>query len=240
MKIMLFILLSIGSTWANAGEWDKQITFYLDAYIKSADNPKPIVYPKLGERVKGVFLSNETNHILIKNQKNHQIEVTTELFYKSGELHILQHGDGWNMLTKGDYIYEWKTGEKAGIKIKKNEKDLVDYILYITDPSYIMTSLYNGFSRNPEKYDVIEKKEENWKELSLKEPLYGFEAIYVNEEPLWFHGFRVTNPQSKNTSSVFYDKPSEYKKIPGELMEAMKNIEFTDSELTLRRHMVYL
>ena len=76
-----------------------------------------------------------------------------------------------------------------------------------------MSSLYNGFSKNPEKYDVIEKKEENWNELSLKEPLYGFEAIYVNEEPLWFHGFRVTNPESIITSSIYYDKPIEYKKI---------------------------
>jgi len=240
MKIIVSIVLFIGCTWVYAGEWNEQITLYLDAYEKSAADPKPIVYPKLGERIKGLFLTNETNHILIKNQEKHQIKVVTELFYKSGELHILQHGVGWNMFTKGEYIYEWKTGEKTGFKIKRNEKDLVDYILYITDPSYIMTSLYDEYSRNPTNYIVLENKEENWKELSLKEPLYGFEAIYVNEEPLWFYGFRVTNPRSKTTSSLYIDKPIEYKRIPEELVEAMKKVEFSDSELTLRRHMVYL
>ncbi len=240
MRIAIFIILVSSCAWIYAGEWNDQVALYLDVYKKSAANPKPIVYPELGGRVKNVFLLNETNHIIIKNQKDHKIEVSTELFYKSGELHILQHGEGWNMFTKGEYVYEWKNGEKTGIKIKKSEKDLVDYILYITDPSYIMASLYNGYSRNRDNYNVLEKKAEAWKELALKEPLYGFEAVFVSERPLWFHGFRVAYPQSNITSSMYVSKPIEYKAIPEELVKAMTKIKFTDSELTLRRHMVYL
>ena len=187
MRVIIFVATIFSCSFVFAGDWDARISFYLDVYEKSAENPKPIVYPKLSERINNAFLANNKNHVKIESTS-----LSTELYYTENEVVIYQHNEGWNLVTKGDYVYEWKHGEPSGVKFKKNNKDLVDYILYLTDPSYIMTSLYNGYNTKPENYEIKNHDGKPYKELALKETLYGFEAIYINTESLWFHGFSET------------------------------------------------
>ena len=240
MRVVLFTIFLCTAAWAHASDWDDQIGLYLDAYEQSAARPQPVAYPRLGDRVKNVFLSRKKSHVIIERQNNDELEKASELFYSSGELHILQHVGGWNMVTEGDFIYEWEVGAKTGFRLRKNEKDLVDFILYMTDPSYIMTSLYSAYTRNPDTYNVVEGREGFGKELVLKTPRSGFEALFVKEEPLWFHGFRMANSKRTPAMSVYFAKPAEYNVLPAELLEAMQDIEFSESNQTIRRHMTYL
>ncbi|MDO8282560.1 MAG: hypothetical protein Q7U10_08055 [Thermodesulfovibrionia bacterium] len=240
MKIAIILLLFCSSSLVHAGEWDDQVDRYINIYKQSAESPKPIAYPELGERVRNVFRLNIKNHILIRRVKSNGTETSTDLFYGNGELHILQNGEGWNMFTKGDYIYEWKIGEKVALKSKKNEKDLVDYILYLTDPSYIMTSLYNDYTKQPDNFNVLESNGKTGKEITLKSPLYGFEAIFVNEESLWFYGFRSANAKSGIKTSIYFSKPVIYEVLPKELIGMSETIEFRESDTTVKRHMVYM
>lgn len=236
--ILIFFLGFLSS--ANADEWSGRINQLVDVYEKSVSNPKPIVYPELGKRVKNVFLLNDRNWIKISIHENGKLFSKTELFYSEGELYVLQHKEGWNLVTKNDSIYEWKNGAKSGRRIEKKDSDLVDYILYLTDPALFMTGLFNGYKTEPAKYDIEPIDGEPWKRFVLKEPLYGFKSVSVDEDSFWFHGFVMKNPESKSEYVYSFSKPREYKALPKPLFRDMKKIKFIDSDSTLRRHMSYL
>lgn len=236
--ILLFFLVFISS--ANSDEWNNRINRLIDIYENSASNPKPIVYPELGNRVKNVFLLNDRNFIEVSILENRKLLSKTELYYSDGELYVLQYKNGWNLVTKNDSVYEWKNGEKSGIRIEKNDTDIIDYILYLTDPALFMTGLFNGYKTDPSKYDIELIDGEPWKRFVLKEPLYGFKSVTVDEDKFWFHGFRMENPKSKTEYVYSFSKPSEYKAPLKSLLKDMGKIKFIDSDRTLRRHMSYL
>lgn len=225
---------------ANATEWSTRINQLIDVYEKSAPKPKPIVYPELGKRVKNTFLVNNKNWIEVSIRKNGKLFSKTEIYYSEGELYVLQHDEGWNLVTKNESIYEWKNGETSGMRIKKKGKDVVDYILYLTDPALFMTGLFNVYRTDAAKYRVETVSDKPWKRFVLKEPLYGFKSVAVDENSFWFHGFTVEDPESKAEFTHSFSKPREYEVIPESLLNDMQKIKFIDSESSLRRHMSYL
>ncbi len=240
MRYFTFILFFIFINTANADEWNSRINQLIDVYKKSVSNPKPIVYPELGNRVKNVFLLNDRNLIEVSILENGKLFSKTDLYYSEGKLYVIQHKEGWNLVTKNDSIYEWKDGEDAGIRIKKKDSDIVDYILYLTDPALFMTGLFHGYKTEPEKYNIESIDDEQLKWFVLKEPLYGFKSVAVDEDTFWFHGFRMENPESKIEYTYRFSKPRKYQTLPKSLLDDMEKIKFTDSAKTLRRHMSYL
>ncbi len=143
-------------------------------------------------------------------------------------------------MSEGEYVYEWRHGEDTGVRFKKNDRDLIDYILYLTDPSYIMTSLYYESQSKPDKYEVKDHKPLPYKEFLAKKSAYGFEAVLVDTDSLWFHGFRLRSPQSNESSTFYIDTPVKFKAIPQKILKEMKSVKFEDSDYSVKRHMVYL
>jgi hypothetical protein len=224
-----------------ASGWDERLSLYLEAYDNSAEQPKPIVYPNLSERVKNAFLMNHSNYVKIESTGFDQNLFFTELFYSDAELVVYQHDEGWNLLTKGDYVYEWRHGENQGIKIKKNEIDLVDYILYLTDPSYFMTFSTYEYYQRPENVKVRQPKGKPYLELIFKEPLGGFiDAVFVNIDSLWFHGYRLKDPKTEEFATKNISPPKEYQSLPSYIENEFNEITFTESDWTIKRHMRYL
>ena len=75
-------------------------------------------------------------------------------------------------------------GHKEGVKISRNNKDLVDYLMYLTDASWIMASIYYDYLTSPGQFRVVPNNAKNWTLLEFKKPADGFEAIYVSQSPL--------------------------------------------------------
>lgn len=240
MKLTVFIITIFSCNFLLAGEWSDRISIYLEAYEKSAEDTKPIAYPRLSERISNAFLVNKNSHVNFEVLINGDIHSSTDLYYTEGALVIYQQTEGWNLVTKGDYVYEWKRGDAVGIKIKKNETHLVDYILYLTDPTYLMTSLFYNYNSNPKDYLVKDLDDKPYKQIVLEEPVIGIESIFVNLESLWFHGFAQSDPESEESRVFYIHEPQEYQSVPPYIDNEMNTVEFEESDTTLRRHMVYL
>lgn len=237
LVVTLFATAS-GATFS--ADWSERVDFYLQQYEASAESPKPIVYPRLSERIRSLFFQDGPSHITIESDIDGDRELLAELFFTDGELLVIQHREGWNLITKGEYVLEWEVGATSGFRIQKDEGDLVDYILYLTDPSYIMTSMYYQCFSEPSSVEITDEPGMPWREFTFKDPQYGFESVLVDAESLWFHGFRVRNPDSGAKTSMYVSRPMKSRWPQERLNSLIEDIEFSDSERTLRRHMVYL
>jgi hypothetical protein len=207
-------------------------------FAQSKNDRKPVFYPELADRMEGLFLRYPATHILISGSGG--AKAKTDIFIKGEEIYVISANDGWNLAATRDGVFEWETGKTNGIKIKRSNEDLVNYLFYLTDPSWIMTSLYYTHLTSPNEFTIIPDKKKNWTELRLKTPKEGFEAIYVSEKPLWFHGLRVKDAETKRTVEMTISEPKEIKKLPAELARQLKGMTFEDSNLTLQRHMTFL
>jgi hypothetical protein len=103
-----------------------------------------------------------------------------------------------------------------------------------------MANIYYDYLTTPDQFTVAENKEKNWTRIEFKTAQDGFEAIYVSEKPLWFHGMCFQNPKTKNRQEVLISKPEETKGPPTSFLEEFKKVKFENSDLTLRRHMMFL
>jgi hypothetical protein len=103
-----------------------------------------------------------------------------------------------------------------------------------------MANIYYDYLTAPDEFTVVENKEKNWTQIEFKKPRDGFEAIYASEKPLWFHGMRFKNLESKNRQEVLISKSEETKGPPESFVQEFKGVKFENSDLTVRRHMVFL
>ena len=156
----------------------------------------PVGYPELAERVEGLFLRYPAAHIAISGSSEGPKNAITDIYIKGEEIYVINAADGWNLAANRAGVFEWEKGKKTGIKIKRNDDELVAYIYYLTDPSWIMAAFYYEYLASPKEFTVVPDKNNKWMELRLKTPRDGFEAIYVSEKPLWFYGLRFQNPQT--------------------------------------------
>ena len=112
-------------------------------------------------------------------------------------------------------------------------------VCFLLDPAGIAGSLYAGYLRAPAGFKILPGKGGKWKEFQLKEPLDGFEAVYVSEKPFWLYGFR-----GKSAAGVSVERlnsaPEQIEKIPDDVKARLKGIHFEDSPLSLARHMRWL
>lgn len=207
-------------------------------FAQSKNDKKPVFYPELADRMEGLFLRYPATHILIGGSGG--AKGKTDIYIKGEEIYVIGANDGWNLAATGESVYEWETGKTNGIKIRRSNQDLVNYLFYLTDPSWIMASLYYTYLTSPNEFTVVPHKKKKWIELRLKSPKEGFEAIYVSEKPLWFYGLRFKDPETKRTAEITISEPQEMKELPAELARQLKGVTFEDSNLTLQRHMTFL
>jgi hypothetical protein len=227
------------ATASDADDWHGLVKTYIEAY-ESIKDPVPTAYPQLAKRLRSLFGVQGVGHIQIVQEEDGKRKVYSDVYYRVGEVHIAQHVEGWNLVTKGTEAYEWEVGKNEGVITKLANKDLIDYLLYVTDPSYIMTSMYHDGFYAPEKFLPPKQVEHGCKEMRLRKPIEGFRAVFVADEPFWFCGFEVGDPKGDKSSRVFYSKPESLKDVPAEVLHRLKGIEFKKSNLSIRRHMVFL
>jgi len=134
-----------------------------------------------------------------------------------------------------DGVFEWQTGQKNGIKIARNDKEILGYLLYIIGADLFEGDLYEAYLLAPDTFNVVPGKGGKWKEFQLKNPMDGFEAVYLTEKPLWFYGMRVKTPGTGTVESLI-SAPEPIEKIPDDLKAQLKAIRFKDSPLSLARH----
>lgn len=209
-------------------------------FEKSKNNRLPTLYPELADKLKGLFSRYPATHIVISGFYEGAEKETADIYIQGEDIYIDGTGDGWNLAANKSGVFEWKNGKKSGIKIKRNDDDLVAYLYYATDPSWIIASLYYEYLTSPHNFSVVPNKNKKWIELRLKIPRYGFGTIYVSEKPLWFYGMRFTNPETGRRVEVMISEPEEVKVLPPKLSEQLKGMKFEDSALTLKRHMMFL
>src|SRR5262249_56317767 len=118
-----------------AGDGNGLVKKYVEAY-ESVKEPSPTAYPWLAKRLKSLFGVRGVGHIQVFAEKDGKRTLGTDIYYKAGEVHVINHGKGWNLVTKGKEAYEWdewEAGWKEGLITKVSDKDLIDYLIYLTD-----------------------------------------------------------------------------------------------------------
>ena len=101
-----------------------------------------------------------------------------------------------------------------------------------------MSALYDSHILNPEATVVSENLTLSRIEIEFVEPFYGWEAIYVSDSPFWFQGFRQAH--GTQTFEFLVSEPVLLPEIPEDIKMRRNDLQFTESEETLRRHMVFL
>jgi hypothetical protein len=71
-------------------------------------------------------------------------------------------------------------------------------------------------------------------------PVEGFRAVFVSEDPAWLCGFECDDPKDGKRGKLIYSKPKSLNDVPAEVFDRLKGIKFKQSDLSIRRHMVYL
>ncbi len=235
----LLVMLGLLAPASEPGDWDGLVKEYVKAY-ESVKEPQPAAYPWVAKRLKTLFGVRGVGHIQVFGEKDGKRTLGADIYYKAGELHVINHDKGWNLVTKGKEAYESQDGEKEGLITKLDNEDLIDYLLYLTDPSCIMTCLYHNALFEPGKFLPPKEIKPGCIERRFKKPVEGFRAVFVSEEPAWLCGFEVGDPEGGKPVRMIVSKPESLKEVPAGVFERLKGIEFKKSDLSIRRHMVYL
>ncbi len=103
-----------------------------------------------------------------------------------------------------------------------------------------MTCFYHGALYEPGKFLPPKEVEPGLIERRFKEPVEGFRAVFVSEEPAWLSGFESDGPEGGKPVRMIVSKPESLKEIPAGVFERLKGVEFKKADLSIRRHMVYL
>jgi hypothetical protein len=232
--VFLVLALSVAPSAIHAKELTAVVHDYIAMFEASAKKPQPVCYPELAERMRGIFPSHGARRFENWALANGRRKVGGAIYVEGTQVEIIAPAGEWNLSTDDNYIYEWVTGSKRGLRIKRVNEDLVALLYYYTDPSWIMASLYYEYLQAPKTFHVVPNPESKVDEIVFNKPMEGFEALYVSHNPLWFHGFRAHGDE------VRFSRPQEEKEIPKAIRERREKIEFTDSNESLQRHMVFL
>jgi hypothetical protein len=224
---------------AEPGDWNSLVKEYVRAY-ESVKEPVPAAHPWVAKRLKTLFGVRGVGHIQVFSEIDGKRTLGADIYYQAGEVHVINHEKGWNLFTKGKEAYEWETGAEDGLITKLTDKDLIDFLIYLTDPSVIMTCIYHGALYEPDKFLPPKEVERGLIERRFKEPVEGFRAVFVSVEPAWLSGFESDGPEGGKPVRMIVSKPKSLKEVPAKVLERLKGIEFKKSDLSIRRHMVYL
>jgi hypothetical protein len=189
--------------------------------------------------IEGMFQRYPATHILVSGALD--IYISDEGIYTIQRKWV-DPGNGenaaqwanWNFAVTADGVFEWQTGQKNGIKIARNDKEILGYLLYIIGADLFEGSLYEAYLEAPDTFNVVPGKGGKWKEFQLKNP-EAFEAVYLTEKPLWFYGMRIKTPGTGTVESLI-SAPERIEIIPDDLKAQLKAIHFKDSPLSLARH----
>ena len=193
----------------------------------------------MAKRLKTLFGVRGVGHIQVFSEMDGK-KLGADIYYRAGEVHVINHDKGWNLVTKGKEAYESQDGEKEGLITKLDNEDLIDYLIYLTDPSCIMTCLYHNALDEPGKFLPPKEVEGGYIERRLKKPIEGFRAVFVSEDPAWFCGFECDDGKDGKPVRMIVSKPESRKEVPAGLFERLKGAEFKRSDPSIRRHMVFL
>ena len=211
------------------------------AHVKDRKGPL-LFYPRLVERIQGLFLRYPFSHIVITgpSEKGNKT-VKTDIYINGENVYVIQADEGWNLWATSEGVFEWERGKMDGMKIKRSNEDLVAYLYYLTDPSWVMAALYHEYLTEPNRFTVVSGRKKGIWELRFKKPRDGFRAIYVIKKPLWFYGLSGIRPNGNGeTVEAIISEPTEVKGLPESAEKQFKAIKFQDSELSLHRHMLFL
>jgi hypothetical protein len=236
----LLVMSGLPVAAVEPGDWNSLVKEYVQGY-ESVERPVPAAYPWVAKRLKTLFGVRGVGHIQVFAEIDGKRTLSADIYYKAGEVHVINHEKGWNLVTKGKEAYEWETGAKEGLITKVDDKDLIDFLIYLTDPSVIMTCVYHGALYEPDKFLPPKEVEPGLIERRFKEPVEGFRAVLVSEEPAWLCGFESDGDrQGGKPVRMIVSKPESLKVVPAGVFERLKAVEFKKSDLSIRRHMVYL
>jgi hypothetical protein len=220
-RCVFLILLGLLAPAPEAGDWDRLVKEYIEAQ-ESVKEPVPTAYPWLAKRLKTLFGVRGVGHIQVFSEKDGKRTLDGDIYYKSGEIHVIKHDTGWNLVTKGKEAYEWEAGTKEGLITKLIDKDLIDYLLYLTDPSVIMTCFYHAALFEPGKFLPPKEVEGGYIERRFKEPIEGFRAVFVSEEPAWLCGFEYDDGKDSKPVRTIFSKPKWLEQVPAGVFERLK------------------
>jgi hypothetical protein len=103
-----------------------------------------------------------------------------------------------------------------------------------------MTCLYHDALVEPGRFLPPKEVERGCIEMRFKQPVEGFRAVFVSEKPAWLCGFEGGAPEGGKPVRMMVSKPESLKEVPAEVFERLKRVKFKKSEMSIRRHMVYL
>jgi hypothetical protein len=146
------------------------------------------------------------------------------------------------LLLEDAYPLELKRNPQAqqeGIRTKRDNEELISYLYYLTDPSWIMAGFYSDYMAHPAAFTCVDHGG-GQSDFYLKQPAYGFVAFFASEKPLWFLGLRCKDEKTGVVSEFQISEPEEAKEIPALIKDEVKTIHFEDSTLSLDRLMTFL
>lgn len=240
-KISVCIIAAILSTLPSAeSEWDRLVDGYIEGFRTNKDRKPVVGFHETGERLHTLFRSHSLSHVQIFIQKdNGKKKLTTDLYYGKGEMHVVQHINGWNLVTKDNQAFEWRLGSRTGDNSPTEIKELILYAIYLTDPAGFPSYLYQDYLRAPDLFETPVPGNADCTKLRPKEPIGGFTEIQVDLKRNWYGEFEFNGKAGVPTRWIF-SKPTAIEKIPDEVYERMKRIRFRIGKKSLRRHRVYL
>lgn len=231
--LVLVVALGLALT-GTAKELSSVVQDYVKMFEASAKKPTPSCYPELADRVLALFPTKGSRKFESWSIENGVRKKGAVIYVQGNQVEIVAAKGEWNFSTDDEYVYEWKTGEKNGIRIKRVNEELVGFLYYETDPSWIMASLYADYLQSPGSFRVSQTPDGKAEEFALKKPVEGFEAVYATRSPLWFYGFR------SQAGEIRFSGPEDGKEIPAAVLARRSKIVFKESEETLQQHMVFL
>jgi hypothetical protein len=99
-RCALLVTLGLLAPASVAGDWDGLVKKYVEAY-ESVKEPKPTAYPWLAKRLRTLFEVRGVGHIQVFSETDGKRTLGADIYYKAGEVHVINHGKGWNLVTKG-------------------------------------------------------------------------------------------------------------------------------------------
>lgn len=189
---------------------------------------------------KRIFLQYPISHIVCTSAPENGKKTVTDIYVKGEEVYIAQANTGWNLVANGSGVFEWEAGKKTGIKMVRSNADIAAYVEYLIDPAGIMSGTYLSYLAAPDSFTVKNDKENGWTELRPNKMLSPDldVTIYVSEKPLWLHRSKIKNAGATGIYTV--TEPVEEKALPAGFLQSFKAVRFSDSPLTLKRHLVFL
>jgi len=165
--------------------------------------------------------------------------IHTEIYVSDGLICVEGMGtERWNLVADGRHIYEWKGDERTGLREKYDVALLASYLYYLIDPAGIMGSTYAEYARDPSRF--IATKANGLTEIAFKDSKEFPITVLVKESPPWLAGMRIKDPDSGKSATTRFREPEHIEKMPEKIGFLLREIDFRDSDLTVKRHMAFL